>query len=298
MKIVIIGGTGLIGSRLVDILRQRGHDASAASPNSGECLDEVLVRADVVVDVANSPSFTDDAVLDFFTTSVRNLLAAAAKAGVKHHGALSVVGTDRLAESGYFRGEIAQEKLIRESGLPYTIVHSTEFFEFLGGIVASAAAGDAIHLSPDCIHVICRTTPERARLARHLVAHGDDEIHCRRGRGRELIPGFVAQVARGVGDGLNLLDCIWMDSTGRMTAGAGCAEAPRVGAVRQGFGDNDARRTAVHRNRTHLLAHDTRRFQACSLPTRSSSIFIRTRSFLSSSSGSAKNASTRARRMR
>jgi uncharacterized protein YbjT (DUF2867 family) len=160
MKIVIIGGTGLIGSKLVGILRQRGHEAIAASPNSGvntltgEGLDAALAGADVVVDVANSPSFADDAVLEFFTTSGRNLLAAAARAGVKHHVALSVVGTDRLAESGYFRGKIAQEALIRASGLPYTIVHSTQFFEFLGGIAASAAAGDTIHLSPANIQAI------------------------------------------------------------------------------------------------------------------------------------------------
>ena len=160
MKIVIIGGTGLIGSKLVAILRERGHEAIPASPNSGvntmtgEGLDDALTGADIVVDVANSPSFADDAVLEFFTTSGRNLLAAAAKAGVKHHVALSVVGTDRLAESGYFRGKIAQEKLIRESGLPYTIVHSTQFFEFLGGIAASAAAGEVIRLSPANIQAI------------------------------------------------------------------------------------------------------------------------------------------------
>lgn len=160
MKIVIIGGTGLIGSKTLTLLRARGHEVIAASPNSGvntitgEGLDAVLVGADVVVDVANSPSFADDAVLAFFTTSGRNLLAAAAKAGVRHHVALSVVGTDKLAQSGYFRGKIAQEKLIRESGLPYTIVHSTQFFEFLGGIAASAAAGDAIHLSPANIQAI------------------------------------------------------------------------------------------------------------------------------------------------
>ena len=160
MKIVIIGGTGLIGSKLVAILRARGHDAVAASPGSGvntitgAGLDEALAGADIVADVANSPSFADDAVLEFFTTSGRNLLAAAAKAGVKHHVALSVVGTDRLAESGYFRGKIAQEKLIRASGLPYTIVHATQFFEFLGGIVASAEAGDTIRLSPAYIQAM------------------------------------------------------------------------------------------------------------------------------------------------
>jgi uncharacterized protein YbjT (DUF2867 family) len=160
MKIVVIGGTGLIGSKLVHILRARGHEAVAASPDSGvntltgEGLDAALAGADVVVDVANSPSFADDAVLAFFTTSGHNLLAAARKAGVKHHVALSVVGTERLAQSGYFRAKIAQERLIRESGLPYTIVHSTQFFEFLGGIAASAGQADTITLSPAFIQPI------------------------------------------------------------------------------------------------------------------------------------------------
>jgi len=205
MKIIVIGGTGLIGSKLVAILQQRGHEAVAASPNtgvdtlSGKGLAEALAGADVVVDVANSPSFADDAVMDFFTTSGRNLLAAARQAGVRHHVALSVVGTDRLAESGYFRGKIAQEALIRESGLPYTIVRSTQFFEFLGGIAASGAEGDAIRLSPAHIQAISSSDvalamadytlgaphdgvveiagPERVRLAdlvRHyLQAKGD-----------------------------------------------------------------------------------------------------------------------------
>lgn len=160
MNIIVIGGTGLIGSKLVAILKGRGHQAVAASPNtgvdtiSGKGLDAALAGADVVVDVANSPSFADDAVMEFFTTSGRNLLGAAKKVGIKHHVALSVVGTDRLAESGYFRGKIAQEALIRESGLPYTIVHSTQFFEFLGGIAASGAEGDAIRLSPANIQAI------------------------------------------------------------------------------------------------------------------------------------------------
>jgi uncharacterized protein YbjT (DUF2867 family) len=160
MNIVVIGGTGLIGSKLVTLLRARGHEALAASPNSGvntltgEGLDAALEGCDVVVDVANSPSFADDAVLDFFTTSGRNLLAAARRAGVRHHVALSVVGTQRLAESGYFRAKIAQEELIRASGLPYTIVHSTQFFEFLGGIAASAGQGDTIALSPAFIQPI------------------------------------------------------------------------------------------------------------------------------------------------
>jgi uncharacterized protein YbjT (DUF2867 family) len=160
MKIVVIGGTGLIGSKLVTLLQARGHEALAASPNSGvntltgEGLDAALEGCDVVVDVANSPSFADDAVLEFFTTSGRNLLAAARKAGVKHHVALSVVGTQRLADSGYFRAKIAQEELIRAAGLPYTIVHSTQFFEFLGGIAASAGQDDTIALSPAYIQPI------------------------------------------------------------------------------------------------------------------------------------------------
>ena len=160
MKIVVIGGTGLIGSKLVTLLRARGHETLAASPNSGvntltgEGLDAALAGCDVVVDVANSPSFADDAVLEFFTTSGRNLLAAARRAGVKHHVALSVVGTQRLADSGYFRAKIAQEELIRASGLPYTIVHSTQFFEFLGGIAASAGQVDTIALSPAFIQPI------------------------------------------------------------------------------------------------------------------------------------------------
>lgn len=160
MKIVVIGGTGLIGSKLCTILRARGHEAIAASPNSGvntitgEGLDAVLVNADVVVDVANSPSFEDQAVLEFFQTAGRNLQAAEVKAGVKHHIALSVVGTDLLAESGYFRGKIAQEKLIKEAKVPYTIVHSTQFFEFLGSIAHSASAGDEVHLSPAFVQPI------------------------------------------------------------------------------------------------------------------------------------------------
>lgn len=154
MKIVVIGGTGLIGSKVVKDLRTRGHAVFAASPSSGvntmtgEGLTEALAGANVVVDLANSPSFEDAAVLEFFETSGRNVFAAEIAAGVQHHVALSVVGTDRLAESGYFRGKIAQEKLIRESGVPYTIIHSTQFFEFLGGIVQSGSDGETIRLSP------------------------------------------------------------------------------------------------------------------------------------------------------
>jgi uncharacterized protein YbjT (DUF2867 family) len=160
MKIVIIGGTGLIGSKLVNILRERGHEAIAASPATGvntitgEGLAQAMAGTDVLVDVANSPSFEDEAVLEFFQTSSRNLLAAAAAAGVKHYVALSVVGTDRLAESGYFRAKSAQEALIRAGGMPYTIVHSTQFFEFLGAIMQSATQGQTVHLSPAYIQPI------------------------------------------------------------------------------------------------------------------------------------------------
>jgi len=152
MKIVVIGGTGLIGSKLFNKLREHGHEAIAAAPNTGvntltgEGLTEVLKAASVVVDVSNSPSWEDAAVLKFFETSTRNLLTYEAAAGVGHHVALSVVGTDRLSESGYFRAKIAQEKLIKESSLPYSIVHATQFFEFLKGLADISMVGDQVHL--------------------------------------------------------------------------------------------------------------------------------------------------------
>lgn len=152
MKIVVIGGSGLIGRKLVEDLRGRGHDALAASPSSGvntltgEGLAEALAGAQVVVDVANSPSFEDRAVLEFFETSGRNVLAAGAAAGVGHHLALSVVGTDRLLASGYFRAKMAQENLIKASGIPYTIVRATQFSEFVGAIVESASDGSTVRL--------------------------------------------------------------------------------------------------------------------------------------------------------
>ena len=157
MKIVVIGGTGLIGSKLVSKLREHGHEAVAASPDSGvntltgEGLADVLQGAGTVVDVSNSPSFEDAAVLDFFTTTTRNQLAAEKEAGVGHHVALSVVGTERLAESGYFRAKIAQEKLIKESGVPYSIVHATQFFEFVKSIAQAATEGNTVRLSPALI---------------------------------------------------------------------------------------------------------------------------------------------------
>ena len=155
MKIVVIGGSGFIGSKLVPRLREKGHEAIAASPNSGvntltgEGLAEVLKGASVVVDVSNSPSWEDSAVLNFFETSTRNLLKYGAEAGVKHFVALSVVGTEGLAESGYFRAKIAQEKLVKNSStIPYTIVRATQFFEFLKGIADISMQGDKVHLPP------------------------------------------------------------------------------------------------------------------------------------------------------
>jgi len=154
MKIVVIGGTGLIGTRLVHNLRKQGHEVVAASPSSGvntltgEGLAEALVGAKAVVDVANSPSWEDKAVIEFFETSGRNLLAAEAAANVRHHVALSVVGTDRLLASGYFRAKMAQENLIEASHIPYTIVRATQFFEFVGGIAESASDGHTVRLPP------------------------------------------------------------------------------------------------------------------------------------------------------
>jgi uncharacterized protein YbjT (DUF2867 family) len=154
MKIVVIGGTGLIGSKTVAILRQGGHEVVAASPNSGvntisgEGLKAAVAGAQVVIDLANSPSFEDRAVLEFFETSGRNLLAAEAAAGVQHHVALSIVGTDRSPDIGYFRAKVAQEKLVEASGIPYTIIRATQFLEFLGGIAASGVDGNLVRISP------------------------------------------------------------------------------------------------------------------------------------------------------
>jgi uncharacterized protein YbjT (DUF2867 family) len=154
LKIVVIGGTGLIGRKLVSLLRARGHDAVAASPSSGvnvitgEGLAEVLRGADATVDVSNAPSFDERAVLGFFDTAGRNLLEAGRRSGVRHHITLSVVGTDRLQASAYFRAKLAQENLVKASGIPYTIVRATQFFEFLGTMAASATDGQTVRL-PD-----------------------------------------------------------------------------------------------------------------------------------------------------
>ena len=154
MKIVVIGGSGLIGSKVVTMLRERGHDAVAASPNSGvntltgEGLAEVLEGASVVVDVSNSPSFEDAPVMEFFKTSTGNLLSYETNAGVRHHVALSVIGSDRLPDSGYLRAKVAQEKLISQSSIPYSIVRATQFFEFVNRIADSATVSYAVRVAP------------------------------------------------------------------------------------------------------------------------------------------------------
>jgi uncharacterized protein YbjT (DUF2867 family) len=160
MKIVVIGGTGLIGSKLVAKLDERGHQPIAASPATGvdtltgEGLAHAVAAASVVIDVSNAPSFLDAAVLEFFDTSTRNLLAAEAAAGVGHHVALSVVGTERLTEGGYFRAKLAQEELIEESSIPYSIVRATQFFEFMDRIAADATDGNTIRVPPALIQPI------------------------------------------------------------------------------------------------------------------------------------------------
>jgi uncharacterized protein YbjT (DUF2867 family) len=154
MKIVVIGGTGLIGSKLVEKLRRAGHEPLAASPESGvdtytgKGLEQALEEAQVVVDVSNAPDWDDAAVLDFFRTTSRNILAVETTAGVRHHVALSVVGTDRLPDSGYLRGKLAQEEAVKAASVPYTILRATQFFEFLSRIADSNTEGDTVHLPP------------------------------------------------------------------------------------------------------------------------------------------------------
>jgi uncharacterized protein YbjT (DUF2867 family) len=175
VKVVVIGGSGLIGKKLVSLLSGRGHEAVPASPSSGvntltgAGLSEALAGADVVVDVSNSPSFEDKAVREFFETSTRNLLAAEAAAGVKHHVALSVVGADRLPDSGYMRAKVVQEGLIQSSGVSYTIVRATQFFEFVGGIAQSATEGSLVRLPPALMQPIA-SDDVAAALARVAVA--------------------------------------------------------------------------------------------------------------------------------
>jgi uncharacterized protein YbjT (DUF2867 family) len=184
MKIIVIGGTGLVGSKLVTALTEQGHEAVAGSPNTGvntltgKGLPAALDEADVVVDVSNSPSFEEAAVLEFFTTSTGKLLASEAETGVGHHVALSVVGTKHLAESGYFRAKIAQEKLIRESSVPYSIVHATQFFEFLKGIADAATEENIVRLAPALIQPMAAddVATEVGRIALGPPVNGTVEV--------------------------------------------------------------------------------------------------------------------------
>jgi uncharacterized protein YbjT (DUF2867 family) len=204
MKIVVIGGTGLIGSKTVAILRQRGHEVVAASPNSGvntitgEGVKQAVAGVQVVIDLANSPSFEDRAVLEFFETAGRNLLPAEAAAGVRHHVALSIVGVDR-SDNGYFRGKVAQEKLIEASGIPYTIIRSTQFLEFLKGIADSAAEGTIVRLPPGLFQPIA-ADDVAAIVADVAIAAPRNGIVEIAGPERAPFNEIVARYLRAVGD--------------------------------------------------------------------------------------------------
>ena len=205
MKILIIGGTGLIGSKTVPILRQAGHEVVAASPKSGvntitgEGVKEAVSGAQVVIDLANSPSFEDKAVLEFFQTSGRNLLAAEAAAGVRHHVALSIVGTDRTPENGYFRAKVAQEKLIESSGVPYTIIRSTQFMEFVGGIADAATTGNIVRVSPGAFQPIV-SDDVAAFVADVALAPPKNGIVEIAGPEKAPFNDFVARYLKAVGD--------------------------------------------------------------------------------------------------
>jgi uncharacterized protein YbjT (DUF2867 family) len=204
MKIVVIGGTGLIGSKTVAILRQGGHEVVAASPNTGvntitgEGLKEAMASTQVVIDLANSPSFEDKAVLEFFETSGRNLLAAEAAAGIRHHVALSIVGIDR-SDNGYFRAKIAQEKLIVASGIPYTIIRSTQFLEFLRAIADSSVDGNVVRISPGLFQPIAAddVAANVAEVALAAPRNGIVEIA---GPERAPFNEIVARYLKAVGD--------------------------------------------------------------------------------------------------
>jgi uncharacterized protein YbjT (DUF2867 family) len=204
MKIVVIGGTGLIGSKTVAILRQGGHDVLAGSPQSGvnsitgEGLKEAMAGTQVVIDLANSPSFEDKAVLEFFETSGRNLFAAETAARVRHHVALSIVGTDR-SDNGYFRAKVAQEKLIEASGIPFTIIRSTQFLEFLRGIADESADGNAVRLSPGLFQPIAAddVAPIVAAVALAAPRNGIVEIA---GPERAPFNEIVARYLKAAGD--------------------------------------------------------------------------------------------------
>ena len=206
MKIVVIGGTGRIGSKAVAILQQGGHNVVAAAPNTGintitgEGLKEAMAGTQVVIDLANSPSFEDQAVLEFFQSSGRNLLAAETAAGsVRHHVALSIVGTDRTPDNGYFRAKVAQEKLIEASGIPYTIIRSTQFMEFLGGIADEGTHGNTVRISPGLIQPIAAedVAPIVADVALQTPRNGIVEIA---GPDRAPFSQIVARYLEAMGD--------------------------------------------------------------------------------------------------
>ena len=204
MKIVAIGGTGLIGAKTVAILRQGGHQVLAASPGSGvnsitgEGLEQAVAGAEVVIDLTNSPSFEDRAVLEFFETSGRNLVAAEAAAGVRHHVALSIVGIDRT-DNGYFRAKVAQEKLIAASGIPYTIIRATQFLEFLGGIAAGSADGNMVRLPPGLFQPIA-ADDVAANVAEVALAPPRNGIVEIAGPERAPFNEIVARYLKAVGD--------------------------------------------------------------------------------------------------
>lgn len=205
MKIVVIGGTGMIGSKTVTILRRSGHEVAATSPKTGvntitgEGLRDAMAGTQVVIDLANSPSFEARAVLEFFEASGRNLLAAEAAAGVRHHVALSIVGTDRSPDIGYFRAKVAQEKLIEASGIAYTIIRSTQFLEFLGGIADSGADGNVVRVSPGLFQPIAADDVAAfvADVALAAPRNGIVEIA---GPERAPFNEFVARYLKAVGD--------------------------------------------------------------------------------------------------
>jgi uncharacterized protein YbjT (DUF2867 family) len=205
MKIVVIGGTGLIGSKTVAILRRSGHEVVAASPRNGinaitgEGLEEAMADTQVVIDLANSPSFENKAVLEFFEASGRNLQAAEAAAGVRHHVALSIVGTDRTADNGYFRAKVAQERLIEASGIRYTIIRATQFMEFLGAIAASSVDGKLIRLSPGLFQPIA-ADDVAAMVADVALAAPRNGIVEIAGPERAPLNEIIARYLKGVGD--------------------------------------------------------------------------------------------------
>jgi len=210
MKIVVIGGTGLIGSKTVAILRQGGHEVVAASPNTGvntitgEGLKEAVAGAQVVIDLANSPSFEDKAVLEFFETAGRNLLPAEAAAGVRHHVALSIVGCDRTPDIGYFRAKVAQEKVIKTSGIPYTIIRSTQFLEFIRATADSSTDGSLVRISPGLFQPIAADDVAAivADVALAAPRNGIIEIA---GPERAPFNEFVARYLKAVGDTRNVV---------------------------------------------------------------------------------------------